>query len=561
MIKFVVYNNKTSTMKRYLTLLLMCAMAFVACKEQEETKVPVFTVTSETAMTFDAAGGNGTITYTIENPSDALSVNAECDAEWIVGITEGTSVTFTVTANESTEARSTEITVSYGESGQKVSITQSGKEPEPVFTLTSEATMTYTCEGGAGTITYTLENPKAGVNVTATCAQEWITDITVGDQITFNVAANEATEAREATIAVAYGDLGFNVTVAQEGDPTITFTAAVLAAEYYGTAYSDYNNYFVSLSDIGFDEDGYALPNATYFQVDLYSTVEAGSGDLRIPDGVYTFDANDTFEAGTFSAEYSKLVITDEMGDGDIIYFVGGTMTVTSEGIVLVVECENGQKYRAVYEGEPVVEGEPPLSNLEDDYSVNSDNGFFYAESWGDYFGIGKQDYLVSIYEDGETFSGDCFMLEILNDNPAGITGTYKPIPYDAAMSGNVVEDCYLIGLYEDYDGDLFPIGSWLLSILSNEITFERAAPLEMGDMVITQEDGIYTFTFNGFDDAGNKITASVKGTAVILDEDGEEIANPNATVDKFNSINKKAMKMSPKAEGMISMEKNAINF
>ena len=548
-------------MKRFITMLVVSAIAFMACKKEEAPKPPVFNVTSEKTMNFEAAGGNGTITYTIENPSEDLSVIAQCEAEWITDITEGTSVTFTVVANESLEARSTEITVSYGESVQKVNVSQAGRVPNPVLTLTSDATMPYTYEGGAGTITYTLEDPKPGVEVTATCAQEWITDITVGDQITFNVAANEATEAREATIAVAYGDLGFNVTVVQEGDPAITFAAAVLSAEYYGTAYSDYYNYFVSLSDIGFDEDGYALPNATYFQVDLYSTVEAGSGDLRIPDGVYTFDANDTFEAGTFSAEYSKLVITNEMGDGDIIYFVGGTMTVTSEGIVLVVECENGQKYRAVYEGEPVVEGEPPLSNLEDDYSVNSDNGFFYGESWGDYFGIGKQDYLVSIYADGETFSGDCFMLEILNDNPAGITGTYKPIPYDAAMSGDVVEDCYLIGLYEDYDGDLFPIGSWLLSILSNEITFERAAPLEMGDMVITQEDGIYTFTFNGFDDAGNKITASVKGTAVILDEDGEEIANPNATVDKFNSINKKAMKMSPKAEGMISMEKNAINF
>ena len=536
-------------------------MAFVACKKPEEVKLPVFTVTSETAMTFDAAGGNGTITYTIENPSEELSVIAECEADWVVDLTEGTSVTFTVVANESLEARSTEITVSYGESVKKVSVSQSGREPNPVLTLTSDATVSYTYEGGAGTITYTLEDPKPGVEVTATCAQEWITDITVGDQITFNVAANESTEAREATIAVAYGDLGFNVTVAQEGDPTITFTAAVLAAEYYGTAYSDYNNYFVSLSDIGFDEDGYALPNATYFQVDLYSTVEAGSGDLRIPDGVYTFDADNTFEAGTFSAEYSKLVFTNELAGGQYVSFVGGTMTVTSEGIELVVDCNNGKRYRAVYEGEPVVDGEPPLSNLQGDYSVNCDNGFFYGEGWGDYFGIGKQDYLVSIYTDGETFSGDCFMLEILNDNPAGITGTYKPIPYDAAMSGDVVEDCYLIGLYEDYDGDLFPIGSWLLSILSNEITFERAAPLEMGDMVITQEDGIYTFTFNGFDDAGNKITASVKGTAVILDEDGEEIANPNATVDKFNSLNRKAMKMSSKAGNMLTKTKNAINL
>ena len=549
-------------MKRYLTLLLVGAMAFMACepKEKDEPKDPVLTVTSEKSMTFEATGGNGTITYTVENPSEALSVKAECEAEWVVDITEGTSVTFTVVANESTESRSTEIAVSYGEEVEKVSVSQDGKEPDPVITLTSEATMSYTYEGGEGTITYTLENPKEGVNVTATCDQDWITDVVVGDQITFNVAANEANEAREATIAVAYGDLGFNVTVAQEGDPTIKFTASVLSAQYYGNAYSDYYNYYVTLSDKGFDEEGYALPNGTYFQADIYSTVEAGSGDIRIPDGVYAFDVNDTFDAGTFSAGYSQLVFTNETGGGKVIYFVSGTMTVTSEGIELVVEAEDGKTYRAVYEGEPVVDGGPVLSNLEGDYSVNSENGFFYAESWGDYFGIGKQDYLVSIYEDGETFSGDSFLLEILNDNPTGITGTYYPVPYAAAMSGDITGNCYLIGEYEDYDGDLFPIGSWLLSIVENEITFERAAPLEKGEMVITQENGEYTFTFNGYDDAGNKVTASVKGTATILDEDGEPIANPTSTLEKFNCLNKKAMQPS-KAGNMLSMEKNVINL
>lgn len=549
-------------MKRYLTLLLMGAMALTACKKQEEVKTPVFTVTSEKSMTFEATGGDGTITYKVENPSESLSVKAECDAEWVVDITEGTSVTFTVVENESTESRSTEITVSYGEAFEKVSVSQDGREPAPVITLTSEATMSYTCEGGEGTITYTLENPKEGVNVTATCDQDWITDVTVGDEITFNVAANEANEAREATIAVAYGDLGFNVTVAQEGSSTIKVTLPILSAMYYGDAYSDYYNYYVTLSDKGFDEEGYALPNGTYFQADLFSTVEAGSGDIRIPDGVYTFDADDTFEAGTFSSSYSQLVLTNETGGGKVIYFVGGTMTVTSEGIELVVETEEGEKYCVVYEGEPVVDGEPPLSNLEGDHSVSSDNGYFYGEHWGDYFGVGKEDYLLSIYEDGENFSGDSFLLEILNNNtPGDITGTYYPLPYSAAYSGDITGNCFLIGEYEEFDGTLFPIGSWLLSINGNEITYERAAPLEKGEMVITKEDGVYTFTFNGYDDAGNKITASVKGTADILDEDGNLITGSKASAEESCLLNKKSMKMSSKAGNMITKEKNVINL
>ena len=111
-------------MKRFITMLVVSAIAFMACKKEEAPKPPVFNVTSEKTMNFKAAGGNGTITYTIENPSEALSVIAQCEAEWVTDITEGTSVTFTVVANESLEARSTEITVSYGESVQKVSVSQ-----------------------------------------------------------------------------------------------------------------------------------------------------------------------------------------------------------------------------------------------------------------------------------------------------------------------------------------------------------------------------------------------------------------------------------------------------
>jgi hypothetical protein len=128
-------------MKRFITMLVVSAIAFMACKKEEAPKPPVFNVTSEKTMNFEAAGGNGTITYTIENPSEALSVIAQCEAEWVTDITEGTSVTFTVVANESLEARSTEITVSYGESVQKVSVSQDGRVPNPVLTLTSDATM------------------------------------------------------------------------------------------------------------------------------------------------------------------------------------------------------------------------------------------------------------------------------------------------------------------------------------------------------------------------------------------------------------------------------------
>ena len=228
---------------------------------------------------------------------------------------------------------------------------------EPVITLTSDATMPYTYEGGAGTITYTLEDPKPGVEVTATCAQEWITDITVGDQITFNVAENKENEAREATIAVAYGNLGFDVKVTQEGSPYIKFVAAHLDGNYYGKQFSDYNNYYVALSDNGFDAEENGLPNSTYFYFDMYSATPNSTSDIVIPNGVYNLDLDDSQTANTFGNSWSRMSTTNEEGKSKSkVSYSEGTVTVTSEGIEALLETENGEKYRVVYEGAPVID-------------------------------------------------------------------------------------------------------------------------------------------------------------------------------------------------------------
>ena len=84
----------------------------------------------------------------------------------------------------------------------------------PILTLTSDATMEFTAEGGAGEIVYTLENPKEGVAVIATCAAEWVTDMAVSDKVAFVVAANEG-EARQTKVVVSYEEQKFEVAIDQ----------------------------------------------------------------------------------------------------------------------------------------------------------------------------------------------------------------------------------------------------------------------------------------------------------------------------------------------------------
>ena len=95
-------------------------------------------------------------------------------------------------------------------------------DPEPSFTLTSDATMEFEAQGGEGTITFVYDFTDVNeAMVDIECAADWIE---VADQVqayaasfTFAVAENEAEEAREAVVRATIGNLYFEVTVKQEG--------------------------------------------------------------------------------------------------------------------------------------------------------------------------------------------------------------------------------------------------------------------------------------------------------------------------------------------------------
>ena len=107
---------------------------------------------------------------------------------------------------------------------------------DPVLNVT-ETTLNFVAEGAEGTIHYSVENAVEGTEVEATCAAEWVSDLTVAENITFVVEANEG-EARETSIVVAYGDLQKSVAVKQaakgeEPKPTAPVLEAVTAEVEY----------------------------------------------------------------------------------------------------------------------------------------------------------------------------------------------------------------------------------------------------------------------------------------------------------------------------------------
>ena len=216
-------------LKNLFYLLLALPLAFAACEEtpevQKHEEKPTFTLTSDATMDFDAAGGEGTITFVYDfTDKQEAEVNIECAANWVEVADKvqayAASFTFTVAANEAEEAREAVVKASIGELYFEVTVKQAGKKEAPKtpeFNLTSEATMEFGQDSAIGTITFEIVNPVTGATVTAKSNQSWVNNITVREadgEIAFMVDANTGA-AREAKITATYGMLEFNVTVKQ----------------------------------------------------------------------------------------------------------------------------------------------------------------------------------------------------------------------------------------------------------------------------------------------------------------------------------------------------------
>lgn len=198
-------------LKNLFYLLLALPLAFASCSdilgdEKEPAKTPKLTVTSSQTVEFEADGGSGIITYTLENAPEGAQVSATCEADWVSDLTVGAMITYKVSKNDG-DARDTKIVVSYEQQVVEVSLTQAAKPAStaPKFTLTSSNVIEVTYEQAAKSIEFTLENPIEGVEVEAKANADWISITNIAENaIDFIIAENEGS-ARTATITATYG--------------------------------------------------------------------------------------------------------------------------------------------------------------------------------------------------------------------------------------------------------------------------------------------------------------------------------------------------------------------
>ncbi len=112
-------------MKKIL-IFLVAALSFAACDNDNPTHgdtTPHLTLTSESSIWFEADGGEGVITYTLENTIKGTKLTATPSVEWIEA-TVGDVIAYKVAANDTEEERRGTITVTYGQESFSVSIMQ-----------------------------------------------------------------------------------------------------------------------------------------------------------------------------------------------------------------------------------------------------------------------------------------------------------------------------------------------------------------------------------------------------------------------------------------------------
>ena len=576
-------------LRNLLFALLALPLVFAACEPtpgvDDNPVEAVLELTSSQTMNFDAEGGEGVITYTLTNPVEGTELTATCEANWVT-VVAGDKVRVTVAANEG-DARETKIVVAYGEAKFEVAVKQSAK-PAKEYLYNEEMAYAeridlsdygfpynyyliafYSADGNIlmGTVlvgpegeeilsagTYTADNGgllMEGFELYVGETEEYFFEggngtIVVGGDIdgyTFDI---DLTNTEGQNFHFTYEGV-VDAMDPKAGLPTedVNITVGYLWGEYYATKWSETHNYYITLSDIGFGQDGYALANGTYYELDLYSvegTVDA-EGYIHIPAGTYTFDANDTMAEWTLGNYYSGYSKVDSTGTAYaakgkfeagqlVVTETNATLTVTIGGVQHTVTYNNELK---LYVGGNGGGGETPTPG--DGGEVEFTAYHAYGMYYGDMYTPGAADnyyfFLSDLGVDADGYDqvgGTYYRFDIYAPITSDYTitpGTYQIDVNDTMALGTV--SAYYSAYYKwnydgsDYDAVDYPDGGFITFNADGSIYAEVHMMMSgethkvsfQGDIVIYDGTG---GSGGGGGDYGDVISTLTENHTVTLD-------------------------------------------
>lgn len=217
---------------------------------------------------------------------------------------------------------------------------------------------------------------------------------------------------------------------------------------------------------------------------------------------------------------YADYMVTDSQSYTGLIR--QGSMTVSGSAGNYTIECSfttaEGYSVKCSYSGDLTVRNIPePISTLTGDYTLNLSGATGYAEYYGDYYGTGGGNWIVSIETEDEGFMADIVVDG--NDFSGGIVpgvyvaaalypspGEYAPgrMSYTGQLTGTMY--------YGGYEGEYVT----------------EFAPAVSGDLVIDANvDGTYSVSFSFYDDKDNVWDGEWTGIIETVDASGYYGARP----------------------------------
>ena len=188
---------------------------FFVKQEYSETKIYL----SPKEKYFNYAGGSSYASYCIVNPRKNAKINVSSNADWLKITAHDTSmdgyITFDVFEYTGEgEERSAQIQVSYAGVYESFSIYQTNEAP--VINL-AQGGDTFPYAETSYSVSFTIDNPRENLAVSAYSDYGWIKDITMIDGVlSFIVEENNDGHYRTGEVTVKYGNVTKNFIVQQE---------------------------------------------------------------------------------------------------------------------------------------------------------------------------------------------------------------------------------------------------------------------------------------------------------------------------------------------------------
>lgn len=231
---------------------------------------------------------------------------------------------------------------------------------EVQFAVTSKTDVSIGSGNTMGIISYTIYNPVEGATVEASSSVEWIGsfDFSQMGKIGYKVEANPTYDERNGVITVTFNNYSVEVNLKQAGKvrpEEKKIEAPYLLGHYYGD-YAGYNyNYYLVFSESDYDANDEFTNEGYKFFLDIYSEERpADYNNIRVPNGVYTFNINNDGKAGTFLQSFSIYKEYDSTGMEVAEHpYQEGVLTVTDDLIKLEVKFEDEENlYVVTYSGD-----------------------------------------------------------------------------------------------------------------------------------------------------------------------------------------------------------------